>query len=115
MPAVVVENDFQKISTQVEIAVNRARKGDGPSFIEVKSLRWQGHYAGDAQKYRSAADIEKALKQDCIAKLERKLVREKTISKNDISRIQSKISEEIDDAVGFAQESALPGEPELYA
>jgi pyruvate dehydrogenase E1 component alpha subunit len=36
--------------------VHRARAGDGPSLIEARTWRWRGHWAGDEQRYRVAAD-----------------------------------------------------------
>ena len=68
MPGMTLPNDFLKIFEGAAVAVERARKGGGPSLLEVKSKRWHGHFVGDAQKYRPQEDIEDAKKNDCISR-----------------------------------------------
>ena len=54
MPGVVVDgNDVLAVYEAVTMAVERARKGQGPSLIECKTYRWRGHFEGDACVYRS--------------------------------------------------------------
>ncbi|MCP4694996.1 MAG: thiamine pyrophosphate-dependent dehydrogenase E1 component subunit alpha, partial [Desulfobacterales bacterium] len=60
MPGVTVSNECLEIYEAAGAAVDRARKGEGPTLLEVKSRRWHGHYVGDAQKYRPPGDIEAA-------------------------------------------------------
>jgi acetoin:2,6-dichlorophenolindophenol oxidoreductase subunit alpha len=110
---VVVPNDFFKIYEEAGKAIDRARKGEGPTLLEVKSTRWYGHYVGDAQKYRSEVDIEAARKEDCIKNFEDKLIEDKIFQKQNVQRIEEKIHEEIENAINFARESPFPDDSEL--
>jgi len=89
-------------------AIDRARKGDGPTLLECKTHRWYGHYVGDPQKYRNAAEIEECRKFDPIAIFENKLIQEKVLTSDEIKGIEEKVSAEVDEAVKFAEESPLP-------
>lgn len=111
--SVVVPNDFFKIYEEAGKAVEKARKGKGPTFIEVINSRWYGHFVGDAQKYRPEKDITDARKEDCIKNFENKLIEDKALQKRDVEKIENKIHEEIEKAVNFARESPFPDSSEL--
>ncbi len=113
MPGVTVPNDFFRIYEEAGKAVERARRGDGPTIIEVKSTRWHGHFVGDAQKYRPAEDVEAAMKKDCIMVFEKKLLQDEILRDQDIGEIKRDIEKEIDEAVAFARESPFPDASEL--
>ena len=113
IPGVSVPNDFFKIYEEAGRAVESARKGNGPTLIEVKSARWHGHFVGDAQKYRPAEEVEAAMKNDCIMDFERRLLKDKILGKQDVKKIKGKIEKEIDEAITFARESPFPDESEL--
>lgn len=110
---VVMPNDFFKIYEEAGKAVERARKGKGPTLLEVKSTRWYGHFVGDAQKYRSQKDITAARSEDCIRNFENKLIEGKILQKQDVERIDKRIHEEIEEAINFARESPFPDDSEL--
>lgn len=110
---VVVPNDFFKIYEEAGKAIDRARKGKGPTLLEVKSTRWYGHFVGDAQKYRSEKDIAAAKKEDCIKNFEDKLIEDKILQKQDVEKIETKIHKEIERAINFARESPFPDASEL--
>jgi acetoin:2,6-dichlorophenolindophenol oxidoreductase subunit alpha len=65
IPGMCVDgNDLDAVRNAVSGAVARARNGDGPSLIEARTWRWRGHWASDAQAYRSARaepDVEDPL------------------------------------------------------
>jgi TPP-dependent pyruvate/acetoin dehydrogenase alpha subunit len=115
IPGIVLANDCLKIYEAAGQAVQRARKGQGPTLLEVKSMRWHGHYVGDAQKYRPAKDIEEAMKFDCIARFEDKLLKDKIISHSDAQNIRQSIQNEIESAVEFARQSPFPEASELMS
>lgn len=59
VPAEAVDgNDVLAVRAAAHRAVDRARAGDGPSLLECHTYRWRGHFEGDAQRYRSQADID---------------------------------------------------------
>jgi acetoin:2,6-dichlorophenolindophenol oxidoreductase subunit alpha len=113
IPGNVVVNDFFTIYEAAGEAIKRARKGDGPTLLEVKCNRWYGHYVGDAQKYRHEESIEAARGEDCIFKLEKVLLKEKILKKKDIEKMKIEIQEEITEAVEFARNAPLPDSSEL--
>ncbi len=113
IPGVSVSNDFFRIYEEAGKAVERARKGEGPTLIEVMCHRWYGHFVGDQQKYRSKEDIEKAMADDCIAKFQESLVGDKILSEEKIEEIESEIKKEIEEALDFARQSPLPEASEL--
>jgi pyruvate dehydrogenase E1 component alpha subunit len=58
MPAVTVDgNDFFAVHEVAGEAIERARKGGGPTYIECKTLRYFGHFEGDAQTYRPKDEV----------------------------------------------------------
>ena len=115
IPGIVLANDSLKIYEAAGRAVQRARKGQGPTLLEVKSRRWHGHYVGDAQKYRPAKDIEEAMKLDCIALFEDKLLQEKIISHSESKKIRQRLKNDIESAVEFARQSPFPEASELMS
>lgn len=113
MPGTIVPNDLLKIYQQAGKAVERARAGEGPTLLEVKSTRWHGHFVGDAQKYRAKEEVGAAMKKDCIMDFEKKLINDKVLRKNDVKRIADKVRKEIEEAVEFARQSPFPDASEL--
>ncbi len=113
MAGTTVSNNLLEIHSAAGEAVERARKGDGPTLLEVKSERWYGHFVGDAQKYRSEKDVDGARQKDCIADFERMLLAKKLLNKPKLKKIQASIQSQIDAAVAFARESPFPEPSEL--
>jgi len=114
-PGIIVPNDCLEIYEAAGRAVQRARKGQGPTLLEIKSMRWHGHYVGDPQKYRPAKDIEQAMKFDCIARFEDKILKDKIISHSQTQKMRQSIQNEIESAVEFARQSPFPEASELMA
>lgn len=113
MPGSSIPNEFFKIFEEAGKAIDRARTGKGPSLLEVKSNRWEGHFVGDSQKYRPSEDIEKARKDDCIKKFEKRLLKDKLLTQKRISKIRKETLDEIEEAINFARQSSFPGDAEL--
>lgn len=114
MPGVMVDgDDVLAVYEAAREAIDRARKGDGPTLLECKTHRWYGHYVGDPQKYRPADEIEECRKFDPVAKLEAKLIGEKVLTPDEVREIKQRVQAEIDEAVNFAEESPLPKVDEI--
>jgi acetoin:2,6-dichlorophenolindophenol oxidoreductase subunit alpha len=110
IPGVTVDgNDVLKVKEEAEKMIARARKGEGPSLLECKTNRWFGHFAGDAQKYRSAQEIEEVRSFDPILKFQKILLEKKNLNPKDIEETEVKIKSQIDEAVAFAEKSPIPG------
>lgn len=113
LPAVVADGaDVVDVAEKTRAAVERAREGVGPTFIEARVYRWRAHSgAGDpgAEKYRDP-ELEKEWKDRCpIKALEERL--ELTVA--ELAEIQSRIEAEIDDAFAYAKASPLPAGSDL--
>ena len=115
MPGVIVDgNDVLAVYETTRAAVARARQGEGPTLIEAKTYRWEGHVVGEQAfvgEYRPADEIESAMQQCPIVLFGRKLVATGFIDEPELTRIATEVQREIDAAVAFAQSSPLP-EPE---
>ncbi len=115
MPGVVVKNDFFAIYEAAGHAVERARRGEGPTLLEIKSRRWHGHFVGDAQKYRPGEDVADARNQDCLADFEKSLVSRNLLREEDGAAIDREVKEEIREALDFARNSPFPEPSELMS
>ena len=109
MPSVIVDgDDVLAVYEAAGEAINRARKGDGPTLLEFKTHRWYGHYVGDPQKYRPAEEIKECRKFDPIVKFEANLVQQKVLTPEEIEETKETIHAEIDEAVKFAEQASSP-------
>ncbi len=85
MPGVEVDGfDFFAVHEATRDAVERVRRGDGPSLIHIKTARYYGHFVGDAQTYRAEGEIDMLrADKDCL-----KIFREKVVGAGLLSREQ---------------------------
>jgi len=95
-------------------AMEAVRAGNGPQFLEMITYRYEGHSMGDPLRYRSKDEVEKWREDDPIGILERHLLSEDLVTKDDLETIDSQVENEIEDAVKFAEESPLPAPEELF-
>jgi len=108
-------DDVLKVREESEKAIARARNGEGPTLLECKTHRWFGHYAGDAQKYRSPIEIQEAREFDPIIKFEKFLLESKYIGQEYLDMLEAQIESEIQEALAFAESSPVAGAEELFA
>ncbi len=97
-------HDIEVVKEGIGAAVERARKGEGPTLIEILTYRFRGHSMSDPGKYRSREELEERKKRDPVA-LARKKLLENGASENDLADIEDEIEAEIEEAVKFAEES----------
>ncbi len=113
MPGVVVDGmDVLAVHEVVREAVGRARRKEGPSLIEAKVIRWQGHYEGDPQGYRSREEVAEGRRRCPIAKLGSLLESRGLMLPEDRAGIAKEADAELDRAVAFAEASPLPSPEE---
>ncbi len=110
MPAVSVDgHDFFAVYEAAGEAIRRARRGDGPSFIECRVNRYYGHFEGDAQTYRPPDEVAKLREsRDCIDKFARAIMENPGVSKATLEGIDQDISELIDSSVAAAKSDPRP-------
>ena len=102
----VEDNDVEAVHAAAGRAVARARAGQGPSLIEVHTLRMWGHFEGDAQGYRP--ELAEVPAQDPIPRYEQALRAAGLLDDDAVSRIKAAASERVEDAIAFAKDSPLP-------
>ncbi len=107
IPGVRVEdNDVEAMFEAAGAAIDRARAGEGPSLIEIHTLRLWGHFEGDAQAYRS--ELETVNERDPIPKYAASLQELGDLTDDQIADIQAEADAEVDAAIEFAKSSPEP-------
>lgn len=104
-------NDVEEVLSVAKTAVDNARQGLGPQFIELSTYRWREHCGPDFDddlNYRSAPEIENGLKDCPITKFATRLKQGNPLLQSDLERFETEIHEEIADAFKFALSSAKP-------
>jgi pyruvate dehydrogenase E1 component alpha subunit len=110
MPGKVVDgNNLSDVAEAINEAVERARRGEGPSLIENKTYRLRGHSKSDRNRYRTKEEIEDwANNRDPIAHFEADLKAYGVIDDKEIEAIRANVEKEIADAIEFAKNSPSP-------
>lgn len=118
IPAMSVDgNDIFAVYNAARWAIDRARAGNGPAFIECHTYRWRGHHMGDqgdTYGYRSQAEIESWTKKDPIPRFAQRLLTEGLIDAAALVAIDSDVQQQITDAVEFAKQAPFPDPSEVY-
>jgi pyruvate dehydrogenase E1 component alpha subunit len=94
-------------------AVKRAREGDGPTLIELKTYRYKGHSISDPQKYRTKEEVEEYKAKDPITMVLQTIRKNKFATDEDIQAIDDRISAVVEESVKFAEESPWPDDSEV--
>lgn len=114
MPGVSIDgNDVFAVYRAVCKAVEKARREEGPSLIECRTYRWEGHYVGDPRVYRSKEEENKWKKKDPIKRFESGLIKMKICSIKEIEIIHRQVKQEIDEALKFSAEVPEPSGEEV--
>ncbi len=109
MPGITVDgNDVFAVYEATKEAVKRAREGMGPTLIECKTYRHRGHFEGDPGAYKPAEEQAAWLKKDPIPRIEKFLMENEIATEIELNLIKDVIDKEIEDAVEFANNSAVP-------
>jgi TPP-dependent pyruvate/acetoin dehydrogenase alpha subunit len=108
IPGVRVEgNDVDAISEVAGEAVERARAGQGPSLLEIHTVRLWGHFEGDAQAYRGA-ELDSLDERDPIPAYADRLKEAGVLTDDDVARIAEEASTEVEASIEFATSSPEP-------
>ena len=103
VPGVLVNgNDVMEVYAAAKEAVDRARRGEGPTMIECDTYRLRGHHEGDEQTYRSRADVD-AVKEnnDCIKRMKQLLEAEHGWTAEEDAAINKSVEDQVAAAVDF--------------
>lgn len=109
IPGITLDgNDVEQVYIGAREAVERARKGEGPTLLENRTYRWYGHYVGDPAPYRSEDEVKAWKEKDPIKLYEEKLLSEGILDKGSLTRIEEEIKAEVENSVDFARKSPMP-------
>ena len=109
MPGRTVDGtDAVAVLEALDEFVERARNGDGPSFLEATCWRWRGHTAWDTSAYRTEAENEEWKQYDPIPRLARYLMENGWLTPEEVDDWDEEIRMHVNDAVAFAKESPEP-------
>lgn len=109
IPGITVDGtDVMKVFDVCKKAVDRARRGEGPTLIETITMRMQGHSASDDASYVPKGMIEDWQKKDPIQRFEKVLLNDRVLNERLQKEIHEQIRAEIDEAMNFALESSYP-------
>jgi len=109
IPGVVADgNDVLAVYEATQKAVERARKGEGPTLIECKTYRHKGHSRVDPARYRPKEEVKEWLTKDPIKRFRERLLQTNVLTETEIQQTERKVAAEIEEAVKFAIESPYP-------
>jgi pyruvate dehydrogenase E1 component alpha subunit len=109
MPGIVVDgNDVLAVERTARAAVERARRGEGPTLIECKTYRLCGHSRSDACNYRTREEEAQWREKDPLTRLARDLAPQLEAAAAELERIEREVTQLIDEAVAFAEASPPP-------
>jgi pyruvate dehydrogenase E1 component alpha subunit len=107
-------NDVDSVIETMSAAADRARKGQGPTFISANTYRFRGHSMSDPLKYRSKEEAEAARQRDPITRYEKRLRENHLIDDDWVEQAESEVRGIVDEAIKFADASPYPDPSELY-
>lgn len=103
----------ESVHDAVARAVKRAREGDGPTLLEMKTYRYKGHSVSDPQKYRSKEEVEEYKDQDPIIKVASTILENGFATQMELDAINARVNAIVDESVKFAEESPWPDDSEV--
>ena len=118
IPATTVDgNDVFQVYHAAKWAVEHARAGKGPAFVECKTYRWRGHHMGDqgdTYGYRSQTEIDGWMEKCPIRRLRERLLMNETVALAELEKIDAEEEQLIQAAVEYAKQSPYPDLAEVY-
>lgn len=115
IPGIRVDGkDVLAVYQAAEEAVQRARRGEGPTLIECVTYRNYGHFEGDAQKYKTEREkIEHKKERDAIVHFREYLLSQQLLAESEITALEDSVEKAVEQAVKFSEESPYPSASEL--
>lgn len=115
MPGVIVDgNVLSEVAEATHNAVERAKRGEGPSLIECKTYRYRGHSKSDRNRYRTKDEIDDWMSnRDPIVRFETQLREFGVANDTELEAIRQSVRDEIAAGIEFAKASPAPDVAEL--
>jgi len=103
-----------KVAEAMHEAIEHARKGNGPSFLEMKTYRYRGHSMSDAQHYRTKDEVAEYKKIDPITQVLDVIKKKKYATDAEIKAIADDVKKRVAECEKFADESPYPEKQQMY-
>ena len=104
----------ETVAKELDEAIQRARKGDGPSFLEIRTYRFRGHSMSDAQHYRTKKEVMEKQKEDPITYVRDIILNKKYASEKQLNEIDKRVKDLVSECEKFADESPYPEKKVMY-
>ncbi|WP_430411926.1 pyruvate dehydrogenase (acetyl-transferring) E1 component subunit alpha [Kordia sp.] len=104
----------EKVAEAVHEAVERARRGDGPTFLEMKTYRYRGHSMSDAQHYRTKDEVAEYKKIDPITQVKETLLEKEYATEEEIAAMDKRVKDLVKECEKFAEDSPYPEKSLMY-
>lgn len=115
MPSKVVNGMRpEAVHEAIEEASERARKGEGPTLLDIRTYRYKGHSMSDPQKYRTKEEVSEWMEQDPIEHCLNVIKENKWLSQKELDEIDEWVKKEVQESIDFAENSPYPEGSELY-
>jgi pyruvate dehydrogenase E1 component alpha subunit len=95
-------------------AAERARKGEGPTFLEIRTYRYRGHSMSDPAKYRTKEELEAYKAKDPLERVKDTIIKNKYANEAWFDEMELKIETTVNDAVDFSENSPFPDPEALF-
>ena len=104
----------ETVAEAVYEAVERARRGDGPTLLDIRTYRYRGHSMSDAQHYRTKEEVEEYKKQDPITNVLSVIKDKKYATDAELEAIDERVKNLVAECEKFAEESPYPEHHIMY-
>ena len=102
------------VAREMDEAIERARSGGGPTFLEIRTYRYRGHSMSDAQHYRTKEEVAKMQDQDPIAYVLDIIYKKKYATEEEVAAIDQRVKDMVAECEKFAEESPYPDKNVMY-
>jgi len=115
MPSAPVDGmDVVAVHNAMDEAVQRARAGEGPTFLEIRTYRYKGHSMSDPAKYRTKEELEAYKDRDPLLATKHAILENKYADDAWFAEVEADVKKVVDESVKFAEDSPYPTADELY-
>jgi pyruvate dehydrogenase E1 component alpha subunit len=104
----------ETVAEALDEAIQRARKGDGPTFLEIRTYRYRGHSMSDAQNYRTKKEVAEKQEEDPITYVKNIILDKKYATQKQLDEIDKRVKELVSECEQFAEDSPYPEKSLMY-
>jgi pyruvate dehydrogenase E1 component alpha subunit len=115
MPSYQVDGmKCETVHEAIQDAAEKARNGEGPTFLEIKTYRYRGHSMSDPATYRSKEEVADYKKIDPIETTKASIIEKGYATEAELDKIEEDIMAEVDESVVFSENSPYPDPADLF-